>query len=88
MIIPTIGRIVLFNDGSTQRVPAMICCVHSDTCINIGGFTQNGAPFSCTSIILCQDDDECHVNCAEWMPYQKQRAAEKVETSEPETETA
>lgn len=81
MIKPTIGRVVLFNDGvSDQRVPALISYVHGDTCINVGGFDQNGQPFSHTSVVLCQEEgDECNVGCAEWMPYQKTQA-EKHET--------
>ncbi len=72
MIKPTIGRVVLFNDGiSIQRVPALITYVHSDECINIGGFDQNGAPFSRTSVNLIQDDQNCYVGSAEWMDYQK-----------------
>lgn len=82
MIKPTIGRMVLFNDGaSDQRVPAQICYVHSDTCINIGGFDQGGMPFSRTGVDLIQDDEACHIGAAEWMDYQKSQA-EKTEELE------
>jgi len=82
MIKPTIGRTVLFNNGSAQRVPATICFVHSDDIINIGGFTSNGTPFARTSIKLCQNDEECQKNDAEWMPYQKQQAGGTENTAD------
>lgn len=76
MITPTIGRIVLFNDGlSDQRVPAFITYVHSDTCINIGGFDQFGNIFNSTSVILIQEEgDICRIGMAEWMMHQKKQA--------------
>jgi len=74
-IKPTIGRVVLFNDGvSDQRVPALITYVHNDSCINIGGFDQNGNAFGRTSVVLCQGESECIVGSAEWMSYQKEQA--------------
>jgi len=72
MIEPTVGRVVLFHPGPGFTgcpagggipLPALICRVWSDTCINVGGFDANGAPFSATSVYL--------VHWCEWMPYQK-----------------
>jgi hypothetical protein len=81
MIKPTIGRVVLVHRGkSDQAEPALISYVHSDTCINVGGFDCNGVPFSCTSLQLVQDDETVYNpnHCAKWMPYQKQAAAEQA----------
>lgn len=57
---PTIGRVVLvYRYGlSDQPEPAVICYVHSDRCINVGGVDHNGAPFSATSIELLQPGDQ------------------------------
>ena len=84
MIKPTIGRVVLvhrFKDGekvSTQPEPALVCYVHSDAMINVGGFDANGQPFSFTSCTLLQDNDVAPKFTtgayAEWMPYQKMLA--------------
>ncbi len=85
MIKPTIGRVVLFNDGvSDQRVPALIAYVYSDTVITIAGFDRDGNPFKATEVELIQDDSECTVGTAEWMPYQKEQA-EKAVTQENNT---
>ena len=81
MINPTIGRVVLVHRGtSDQAEPALVCYVHSDTLINVGGFDCNGTPFACTSLQLLQDEDT-PINdkyYAEWMPYQKAQAAESA----------
>lgn len=79
MIKPTIGRVVLVvgRGGSDQPEPALISYVHSDTCINVGGFDRNGSPFCWTSLYLDQGDTprpEYAGVYAEWMPYQKQQA--------------
>jgi len=76
-IKPTIGRDVLYNDGvSTQRCTAKVCYVHSDNMINIGGFTSNGIPFSRTSVLFVQEEEqECLTGQAEWMTWQKEQAA-------------
>lgn len=84
MIKPTIGRVVLVHRGkSFQAEPALISFVHSDHCINVGGFDCDGLPFGACSLQLLQDDDK-PLNAdyyAEWMPYQKEQAA-KVGASE------
>jgi len=85
MIKPTIGRVVLVWRGSSpQFEPALITYVHSDSCINVGGFDLNGKPFSMTSLTLRQDDqgdalshnpDQPPFAC--WMPYQQQQALQQ-----------
>lgn len=81
MIKPTIGRVVwLRRPENTREQPeaALITYVHTDTCINVGGFDANGAPFGCTSVYLDQGDDprpKWANIYAEWMPYQKGQAA-------------
>ncbi len=89
MISPTIGRVVLVQRGvSKQAEPALVSYVHSDTCINVGGFDFNGNPFSLTSLQLLQDDDKpIGTVYAEWMPYQKGQAA-KTEALEAKLGTA
>ena len=80
MIKPTIGRVVLIHRGkSDQAEPALICYVHSDTLINVGGFDSNGAPFAETSLTLIQTDTEpVPEKYASWMPYQKAVAAGEI----------
>lgn len=91
MIKPTVGRVVLFHPekGSylavqttaegNQPIPALVCCVWSDSCINIAGFDANGAPFSRTSVLLVQGDAPVPDSAyAKWMPYQKAQAAKET----------
>ena len=82
MIHPTIGRVVLFRANKTQSVPfpALVCKVHSDRMINVGGFNESGGSLAATSVPLLQDDDLPPETgyYAEWMPYQKQAEAERV----------
>ena len=79
MIQPTVGRVVLFHPfGKQDRTyPALVCFVHSDRMINLGGFDQDGVPFSACSVQLLQDGDTLPdvTAYAEWMPYQKGQAA-------------
>jgi hypothetical protein len=81
MIAPTIGRVVLFrpagSSSSTEPYPALICKVWNYSSINVGGFDASGVPFSASSVILLQDNDEPPAAgpWAEWMPYQKGQAA-------------
>lgn len=94
MIRPTVGRVVLvrrFNPDLTpvsyQPEPALVSYVHSDSLINVGGVDANGKPFAITSLRLLQDDDEVDHPVgdayAEWMPYQKQKAAEEAAAEVP-----
>jgi hypothetical protein len=82
VIKPTIGRVVWLHrpDSIDQSQPeaALVTYVHSDTCINVAGFTANGSHFSSTSVYLDQGDTprpEWAILYAEWMPYQKGQAA-------------
>ncbi len=80
MIKPTIGRVVLVHRGTGQPCPALICQVWGDSCINVGGFDNGGAPFSLCSLHLKQDESEQPpLPYAEWMPYQKGQAAKTEE---------
>ena len=90
MIVPTVGRVVLFTPDSHftgmiapgEKIPAIICKVWSDKMINIGGFDADGNPFRATSVTLVQDDlpPKAGYYC-EWMPYQKGQAT-KTEQAE------
>lgn len=80
MIKPSIGRVVLvYSPGTTQFCPALICYVHNDTLINVGGFDPNGDPFKFTSLELKQNNEgDVHPGpeaesgpFACWMPYQR-----------------
>lgn len=83
MIKPTIGRVVLYKfDTSEDRWPALVCFVHSDTLINIGGFDHQCNAFGKSSVTLAQDRP-AEIGEAEWMPYQKGQAA-KAEQLEKE----
>lgn len=83
MIKPTIGRVVLFNDGmSDQRVPALITYVHSDDKINIGGHNKCGSPIAQTDVHLCQEGEVCQKYQAEWMIFQKGQAKKTEELEE------
>ena len=79
MIHPTIGRVILFRGSKSQAepFPALVCKVHSDRSINVGGFNDTGASFSCVDVPLLQDDDLPPETgyYAEWMPYQKEAQA-------------
>lgn len=80
IIVPTIGRVVHFHppEQHDQPFPAVVCYVHSDRLINVGGFNEYGSPFSFTSLKLIQEGDpppypgEAY---ATWMPYQVKAAA-------------
>lgn len=95
MIKPTIGRVVWYWPGSSegisqngdQPVPAFICCVWSDTCINVAGFDANGKPFSASSVTLHQDgNDKPPARFAEWMPYQIGQAAKHAAAENPKVD--
>lgn len=82
MIKPTVGRVVWvhrphFANDPSQPEAALITFVHSDTLINVGGFDQNGLPFS-ASLDLIQEGSippREGTNWAEWMPHQKAQAS-------------
>mgnify|MGYP001100203627 CR=1 FL=1 len=85
VIKPTVGRIVLFtpdkNDPLTRNgnepLAAIVACVHSDSCVNLGVIDAQGNNVSRTSVPLIQDGDpkpSTGYYC-EWMPYQLGQAA-------------
>lgn len=85
MITPTIGRVVLFQPMKNadqpfreQPYPGLICHVHTDTCINVAYFREDGTPDSATSVTLLQEGDDRDSltggRFAEWMPYQVAQA--------------
>ncbi len=86
MIVPTIGRVVLykFYAGQPEPFPALVCHVSNERQINLGGFDAVAEPFGATGVTLLQDDDQIPAEgpFAYWMDYQKQAAkkAESVET--------
>lgn len=90
MIKPTVGRVVWYTPSvdedfprqSNQPLAAIVCCVWSDTCVNLAVFDANGCTHSRTSVLLLQEGNErpTHGFC-EWMPYQKGQAA-KTESLE------
>lgn len=81
MIVPTIGRVILVhrrhaNPASSQAEPALVCYVHNDRNINVGGFNAHGQLFSMTSLPLVQPEDDIpeHGVYAGWMPWQVENA--------------
>lgn len=82
MISPSIGRVVwYYPPGSIdpQPWPALICYVHSDRLINLGGFKADGTTFDAREVRLVQDVSETvklSDGFASWMPYQQKVAAE------------
>lgn len=92
MIKPTIGRVVLFhNNTSDQPLPGLICYVHSDRQINVGGHSKEGHPIAAINVQLLQDNDKAPENgahYAEWMPYQKDAAAKADAVKDPPKEPA
>ena len=81
MIKPTIGRVIIVKRATPftpeDGIPALVCRVWSDRCINAAGFNEGGTPVSFSSLTLLQDDDTPPPSgpYAEWMPYQKGQAA-------------
>jgi hypothetical protein len=77
MIKPTVGRVVLYHPKLEERIArngdqplaAIICCVWSDTCVNLAVFDANGVRHSRTSVPLIQDDNPVPDGYyCEWMP--------------------
>ena len=105
MIKPTVGRIVHFYPAGHEPMPktpgeplaAIVTCVWSDTCVNLGIFDANGGTWNKTSVLLVQDGEPKPEggNYCTWMPYQlgqaaKTEALEKQlnETPDPAAEAA
>lgn len=89
MIKPTVGRVVIFNQGTAGVFPgsespraAIIAHVQSDRLVNLAVFDANGNSLSRTSVTLVQDGDTApaYMHCT-WMPYQLGQAA-KTEAAE------
>ena len=89
MIIPTVGRVVLFFpamgkgfNGSHpiagEPIPAMVAKVHGDRLVTLGGFDAEGRAFNAVQVQLLQDDEAAPEgeSYAAWMPYQKSQAGE------------
>jgi len=83
MIMPTIGRVVLYRKSTgsgTQPNAAIITFVHSDRMVNLVVFNENGVAHGETSVTLMQTEEEASNPSfvgpfCEWMPYQKGQAA-------------
>lgn len=80
MIVPTIGRVIWYYPPgvahTAQPLPALICHVHDNQTINVGGFSEDGLPFRDTNVLLLQDGygNPSGDAWACWMPYQKEAA--------------
>lgn len=81
MIVPTVGRVVLFHPAKNDYrlgagvLAAIVAQVNGDT-LNLGVFDGNGASHARQSVPLVQDDAPVPEGCyCEWMPYQKGQAA-------------
>lgn len=75
MMTPTVGRVVYFNNGTSEDpklLASIISWVWSDTVINLMVIDPNGNPFSKTSVPLATVGDSA--GKWDWMPYQKQKA--------------
>jgi len=75
VIKPTIGRVVLYNDGkSDQPCAAQIAYVHNDSCINISYIDQFGNSLKALNVKLNDTQDTPLVGECGWMPYQMEQA--------------
>ena len=83
-ITPSVGRVVWYYPGGKegksrgdQPYAGLVAYVHSDICVNLGGYDHNGKHFEATSVTLRQPQDlEPEVGSfCEWMPYQIGQAA-------------
>lgn len=87
-ITPTIGRVLWFYPGTgfrgatagDQPLPALVCNVKGDTCVNLGGFDAEGQHFVAQDVYLVPSEGgelppagEAH---ATWLPYQVATAAQ------------
>lgn len=77
LIKPTIGRVVLFHHvAEADAEPALVCFVHTDRMINVGGFQWNGQPFAACSVPLIPNGEDIPAtgHYATWMDYQVEQA--------------
>lgn len=90
MIKPTVGRVVWYHpedeQPGDQPMLAMIAHVHSDSCVNLAIFDQNGNPIMGPprSIRLLQEGEArpIGIRCCEWMPHQIAKVNEKPVVAE------
>lgn len=91
MIKPTVGRVVWFTPArqgdkrsdKSQPLAAIVTYVHSDRCVNLSVFEQNGAAQTAGYITVkllqeehgIKDEPPESGHFAEWMPYQVGQAA-------------
>ena len=84
-IIPTVGRQVWYFGGAEnpgKQVPegvplaATVAYVHPNGKLNLQVIDSEGIAHSRLNVPLAQDDEKFTIAHAEWMPYQKQKAAE------------
>lgn len=97
-IIPTIGRVVLYHGPRTSMDdkvtwPALVCWIHDERMINVGGFDHMGDPFKDTGVPLLQPGDVLtdvmlRRGYCEWMPYQQAQAAKQAEAENVRDEVA
>lgn len=84
MVKPTIGRVLWYYPVDYARTlgaqpnPVLVCYVHEDRLVNVGGFNELGhATIAAQFVPLLQDDDKPPTDnhyCT-WMPHQVQQAA-------------
>lgn len=91
MIVPTIGRVVWYysseHRSGEQPWPALICYVHDNRLINLGGFRADGTPFDARDVYLVQEEDEVtppasYARRRRWMPYQQMVAKNVIPGAE------
>ena len=76
MLNPTVGRVVYYNTG-VNILAAIISWVWSDTCVNLMVIDPYGNTSGKTRVYNGQGPYEW-----DWMPYQKQKAANGDHNSE------
>jgi hypothetical protein len=91
MIMPTVGRVVLYHPPESERIAgqpndmplaAIVAYVWSARMINVVAITPNGTPYGVTSVQLVQDADATPTaRYCTWMPYQIGQA-KKTEEAE------
>lgn len=82
MIVPTVGRVVLFVPKQAKyefgfcflagrEHAALVVAVHGDRCVNLAAFDANGKSYNFTSVTLQQPGDpEPGGDYCKWMPFQ------------------